>query len=104
MTGLRKTVSWLLSVAMIVSLLAAIGVITVSADEATGNAVLSSSQITIEKEIGNLETAAVEWTNTEAVDGYNVYVKPVGGTYTKIDDELVRYYGSHYQMCIRDSR
>lgn len=97
MTGLRKTVSWLLSVAMIVSLLAAIGVITVSADEATGNAVLSSSQITIEKEIGNLETAAVEWTNTEAVDGYNVYVKPVGGTYTKIDDELVRYYGSHYR-------
>ncbi len=55
------------------------------------------SQIEITKQIGELETAIVEWTNPAAVDKYNVYVKPVGGTYTKIDDELVRFYGSYYR-------
>lgn len=55
------------------------------------------SQIEITKQIGELETAIVEWTNPASVDKYNVYVKPVGGTYTKIDDELVRFYGSYYR-------
>lgn len=55
------------------------------------------SQIEITKQIGELEAAIVEWTNPAPVDKYNVYVKPVGGTYTKIDDELVRFYGSYYR-------
>ena len=46
---------------------------------------------------GWLETAYVTWTNAIPVDKYNVYVKPENGEYTKIDDELVRYYGSYYR-------
>ena len=46
---------------------------------------------------GWLESAYVEWTNSIEVDGYNVYVKPVGGSYTKIDKELTRYYGTYYR-------
>ncbi|MGN1115843.1 MAG: hypothetical protein ACI4TH_04695, partial [Candidatus Ornithomonoglobus sp.] len=55
------------------------------------------ADITITNSAGWLETAYVTWTNPTPVDYYNVYVKPVGGTYTKIDDELIRYYGSYYR-------
>lgn len=57
----------------------------------------AKSKIAIQKAVGWLETAYVTWTNTAAVEKYNVYVKPEGGEYTKLDDELVRYYGSYYR-------
>ncbi|MCH5213356.1 MAG: hypothetical protein J1G06_10100, partial [Oscillospiraceae bacterium] len=57
----------------------------------------AKAELTITREAGWLESAYVTWTNPVAVDGYNVYVKPDGGAYTKIDDELVRYYGSYYR-------
>lgn len=55
------------------------------------------SEIAIQKAVGWLETAYVTWTNPVAVEKYNVYVKPEGGNYTKLDDELVRCYGSYYR-------
>lgn len=55
------------------------------------------SAISVKDSAGWLESAFVKWTNPAAVDKYNVYVKPVGGEYTKIDDELIRYYGDYYR-------
>ena len=47
---------------------------------------------------GWLESTYVTWKNAAPVDKYNVYVKPAaGGEYTKLDDQLVRYYGSYYR-------
>ncbi len=57
----------------------------------------TKSAISIQKSVGWLETAYVTWTNPVEVEKYNVYVKPEGGEYTKLDDELVRYYGSYYR-------
>lgn len=55
------------------------------------------SEISIVREAGWLESAYVMWTNTVDVEKYNVYIRPENGEYTKIDDELVRYYGSYYR-------
>ena len=55
------------------------------------------SEVTIVDAAGWLESAFVKWTNTVEVDKYNVYVAPSGGAYTKIDDQLVRYYGNYYR-------
>lgn len=63
------------------------------------NVSLSEAQSPVITEAaGGLESAYVQWTNTAQADGYNVYVKGGDfGEYTKIDDELVRYYGSYYR-------
>lgn len=56
------------------------------------------SEIEITAARGWLETALIKWTNTAAVDKYNVYYKGENSAeYTKIDDELIRYYGSYYR-------
>ena len=62
--------------------------------------VSAADGLTIIDVTGGLETIAVKWTNTEAVDGYNVYVKKsTDSAYpaTPIDKELVRYYGNYYR-------
>lgn len=47
---------------------------------------------------GWLESAYVTWKNVTPVEKYNVYVKGESDAdYTKLDDELVRYYGSYYR-------
>ncbi len=51
----------------------------------------------ITKEYGWFESAAVEWEAVSGATDYNVYVKPAGGTYTKIDKELVRKYADFYR-------
>ena len=51
----------------------------------------------ITKEYGWFESAAVEWEAVSGATDYNVYVKPAGGTYTKIDNELVRKYADFYR-------
>ncbi len=55
------------------------------------------ADINITRAQGWLETAYITWTNPTPVDYYNVYVKPEGGEYTQIDNELIRYYGSYYR-------
>lgn len=51
----------------------------------------------ITKQYGWFESAAVEWEAVSGATDYNVYVKPAGGTYTKIDKELVRKYADFYR-------
>ena len=51
----------------------------------------------ITKEYGWFESAAVEWEAVSGATDYNVYVKPAGGTYTKLDKELVRKYADFYR-------
>ncbi|MBQ6889771.1 MAG: hypothetical protein IJN53_01950, partial [Oscillospiraceae bacterium] len=46
---------------------------------------------------GRLESAYVEWTAVSGASGYNVYVKPIGGSYTQLDTELIRNYGSYWR-------
>ena len=41
---------------------------------------------------GHLESAYAEWSIISGADGYNVYVKKSGGSYTQIDTELIRQY------------
>ena len=50
--------------------------------------------VSISKSGGWLESAYVEWTNDSQYDAYNVYCKSASGSYEKIDDALVRNYGS----------
>lgn len=56
-----------------------------------------SSSAAITKEYGWFETAAVEWASVSGAADYNVYVKPSGGSYTQLDDELVRQYPGYYR-------
>lgn len=56
----------------------------------------SAAAVTIQAADGWLETAWVEWTNMSGAQAYNVYVSPAGqNTWTKLDNELVRNYGSY---------
>lgn len=43
------------------------------------------------------ESAYVKWTAFEGADSYNVYIKPLSGEYTKLDDMLVREYADYYR-------
>ena len=92
--GIKKSAAIFLCAAMIVTLFAGLSVINVSSA-----AVDPSTQplVTITAFGGLNESAYVEWQNPTAVSEYNVYVRPENGTYTKIDKELVRYYGSYYR-------
>lgn len=57
----------------------------------------ASVSAAITKSYGWFETAAVEWSAVSGASDYNVYVKPQGGSYTLLDDELVRKYPSYYR-------
>lgn len=52
--------------------------------------------IAITQTIGWFESGAVKWTPT-AGQTYTVSVRPEGGSYTALDAELVRNYGSYYR-------
>ncbi|MBQ0034527.1 MAG: pectate lyase [Bacteroidales bacterium] len=56
---------------------------------------IANAAVNITKQAGWLETAYAEWAPLSGYTDYNVYVKPTGGNYTKIDKELVRNYGSY---------
>ncbi len=43
------------------------------------------------------ETAYVQWAPISGADGYNVYVKPQGGSYTQLDSMLIRQYSSYFR-------
>ena len=54
----------------------------------------SMAAVTITKTAGWFESGYVTWTNVSGLS-YDVYVRPEGGTYTQLDKELVRNYGSY---------
>ncbi|MGN1480640.1 pectate lyase family protein [Porcipelethomonas sp.] len=43
------------------------------------------------------ESAYVTWTPVSGADGYNVYCKPEGGSYTQLDSMLVRQYSGYFR-------
>jgi len=56
----------------------------------------ASATVSLKASEGWLETAWVEWTNMSGAQAYNVYVSPAGqNSWTKLDKELVRNYGSY---------
>lgn len=57
-------------------------------------ALTSSAAVTINKSSGWFETAYVTWQNVSG-QTYTVFVRPQGGAYTQLDNELVRNYGSY---------
>ena len=57
----------------------------------------ASASAAITKEYGWFESAAIEWTAMSGASDYNVYVKPAGGAYTQLDDELVRQYPGYFR-------
>lgn len=57
----------------------------------------SWSQITITESAGWLESAFVKWTNVAGADSYNVYYTGGGQTDKKIDNQLIRNYGSYFR-------
>ena len=54
----------------------------------------SMAAVTITKTAGWFESGYVTWTNVSGLS-YDVFVRPEGGTYTQLDKELVRNYGSY---------
>lgn len=43
------------------------------------------------------ESAYVTWDAISGADGYNVYIKPEGGSYTQLDSMLIRQYNSYFR-------
>jgi pectate lyase len=55
------------------------------------------AQVTITKSAGWLESAFVEWSPVAGVDSYNVYYTGGGETNKKIDEQLIRSYGTYFR-------
>jgi pectate lyase len=55
------------------------------------------SQVNITETGGWLESAFVKWTNTSSAESYNVYYTGGGQTNKKIDNQLIRSYGSYFR-------
>lgn len=56
--------------------------------------VMASAAVTITKTQGWFESGYVTWQTTEGLT-YSVYVRPEGGEYTQLDNDLVRNYGTY---------
>ncbi|MFH6998070.1 T9SS type A sorting domain-containing protein [Flavobacterium sp. FlaQc-57] len=61
---------------------------------------LSAQQVTITESSGWLESAFVKWTPLVGANSYNVYYTGGGQTNKKIDNELIRSYGSYFRADI----
>ena len=55
----------------------------------------ANAAVHIKSAEGWLESAFVEFTTLEGYTDYNVYVRPEGGSYTKLDKELLRSYSDY---------
>lgn len=60
--------------------------------------IVSAAQETVQitESAGWHESAYIKWSSVSGAESYNVYVCPVGGSYTKLDKELIRGYGDYY--------
>ncbi len=61
---------------------------------------LLAQQVVINQAKGWLESAYIEWAPVSGADSYNVYVSGEGLSDKKIDDQLIRYYGSIFRADI----
>ncbi|MDD3322868.1 MAG: T9SS type A sorting domain-containing protein [Paludibacter sp.] len=55
-----------------------------------------AQSVTINEASGWLESAFVKWQPVSNAESYNVYYSNDGTTYTKIDNQLIRSYGTYY--------
>lgn len=75
-----------------------------SMDEAGSYAVIvnprpeGQSLVKITEWEGYEEGAYAEWEAVEGADGYMAYVAPSGGTWTRIDNELIREYKDYWRV------
>ncbi len=46
---------------------------------------------------GDLETACVTWKAVTNATEYRVYIAAEGGSYIRLDDQLIRFYGTYYR-------
>lgn len=58
---------------------------------------IAAQQITFTESSGWLESAFAKWTPLSGADSYNVYYTGGGQTNKKIDNELIRSYGSYFR-------
>ena len=56
----------------------------------------AKAEVTITEVQGWLESGYVKWSPEEG-QSYDVYIRPDGGSYTRLDKELLRDYGSYYR-------
>ncbi len=70
--------------------------LTLSALATFASTFVAEAALTLREQKGWFESCYVTWTNeASSFDAYNVYVRPEGGNYTKIDAMLVRNYGEY---------
>ncbi|MDD2797260.1 MAG: T9SS type A sorting domain-containing protein [Bacteroidales bacterium] len=58
---------------------------------------LSAQTVTISESVGWLESAYVKWQPVEGASSYNVYYSGIGVTNKKIDNQLIRSYGTYFR-------
>jgi pectate lyase len=58
---------------------------------------VQAQTVAIKQAAGWFETALVEWQTTDKADSYNVYVNGQGLTDQKLDNPLIRSYGSYWR-------
>ncbi len=61
------------------------------------SAYTSAQSLHIDESAGWLESAFVKWQPVNGAESYNVYYSGEGITDQKIDDQLIRYYGTFYR-------
>ncbi|WP_234111741.1 T9SS type A sorting domain-containing protein [Chryseobacterium sp. R2A-55] len=61
---------------------------------------ISGQNVNITQQSGSLETAYVKWEPVTGAESYNVYYSGMGVTDKKIDDPLIRSYGSYFRADI----
>lgn len=57
----------------------------------------STASVSVIRAVGASESVYAEWSAVSGASGYNVYVKPNGGTYTQIDSMLIRQYQDKFR-------
>ena len=62
-----------------------------------GTIALQAQTVTIKSAAGWLESAHVEWQTSGKADSYNVYVSGSGVSNQKLDNTLIRSYGSYWR-------
>ena len=57
----------------------------------------AASSVSITKGAGWYESAYIQWSSVSGAAQYKVYVKGSSGSYTQLDDPLIRSYGSYWR-------
>ena len=58
----------------------------------------ASAAVSITKEAGWLESVYAQWTPLSEYTNYHAYIRPQGGTYTQLDQYLLRNYGTYCRV------